>query len=81
MMDSVEALRDDLLLKTDKVSFKYLMELTHFQASSPRHRKTSGLRSLSFTVNACCSSLPLSRYLGKAGSSLGQSEGLLTGQA
>ena len=71
-MDSLEARRDDLLLKIDKVSFKYLMELTHFQASSPRHRKARGLRSLSFTVNACCSSLPLSWYLGKAGSSLDQ---------
>jgi len=58
-MDSLEAHRDDLLLKTDKVSFKYLMELTHLQASSPRHRKASGLRSLSFTVIACCSSLHL----------------------
>lgn len=49
-MDILEACRDDLLLHTDTVSSKYLMELTHFQAFSLRHREASGLRSLSITV-------------------------------
>lgn len=80
-MDGLQGHRDDLQLKTDKVSFRYLMELTHFQASSPRQRKASGLRSLIFTAKACCRLSSFFVVLGKAGSFLDQTwRTLLTGQ-
>lgn len=76
-MDSLELCGDDLLLKLDKVNVKYLFNgidvLSGVLSRTQEKNKQSEKDSLQH--HACCTSLPVSRYLGKAGTSLNQVAG------